>query len=39
MTMQSEHKGHRPSNNAWAQLALWIAAIVMLIAMSWAYVW
>jgi hypothetical protein len=34
MIMQSEHKGHDLY-----ELALWAAAIVMLIAMSWTYVW
>ena len=39
MTIRSEHKGGGLSDNAWVQPVLFIAVLVILIAMSWRYVW
>jgi len=38
MTMQSDDKGHSPTKT-WAELSLMTAAIVIAIALAWAYIW
>jgi hypothetical protein len=38
MTMQSENKGHDLAN-LWAQLGLFTAVTVIVIAFAWQYIW
>ena len=39
MTMQTENKGHGLANNFAAQMALLGAVVIVLIVISWYYVW
>ena len=39
MTVQSEPKGRGLSENVWVKPALFTAVILILIGLSWAYVW
>lgn len=39
MTMQSDHRGHGLANNTAAQMTLLAVAVVVLLVISWYYVW
>jgi hypothetical protein len=39
MTMHSENTGHGLANNLWAQLGLFTAVAVIVIAFAWQYIW